>query len=393
MVVAVSGLAIRILSSQQWSDDTDPSRSSRNPAPSVATVPMGPVPHAGELPGEFEQHDALLVCWPDKDRIAIGDAENSRRLNARMRRLNVEIVGAVHSNIQVVILIDGPAARQRAEAALRASKVQTEAIRFVQIPHESSWIRDYGPLSTRNSNGGTLVSNELTIRTLRNPRNAKAPTALASALGIEMVSAPIYLEGGNLISNGDGLLLTTNLMLEDNRQLDYDQAALNQVLQTLFGARQIVYLKSLQGEGTRHVDMFATFTSRDTVVIGEYTADQDPVNRKVLEQNAQKLRALKTSRGPLKVVRIPMPPRDMPPIFGGSYTNVVYANRVCVVPSYGTIDAEGLAKAKATYRRLLPDWTIVDVDASVAIFQGGAIHCLSLNIHRLPRKRPPRSSP
>jgi agmatine/peptidylarginine deiminase len=86
---------------------------------------------------------------------------------------------------------------------------------------------------------------------------------------------------------------------------------------------------------------------------------------------------------PLKVVRIPMPPRGQH-IFGGSYTNVVFANGVLFVPSFGEIDPEGHRKAVRIYQQLLPTWKIVSVDSRAWILISGSVHCLTKNLYRLP---------
>ena len=38
----------------------------------------------------------------------------------------------------------------------------------------------------------------------------------------------------------------------------------------VLGAKQVIYLENLFGERNGHVDMFATFTAVDTIVIGEF---------------------------------------------------------------------------------------------------------------------------
>ena len=62
-----------------------------------------------------------------------------------------------------------------------------------------------------------------------------------------------------------------------------------------------------------------------------------------------------------------------------SYTNVVFANNVLLMPSYGPDDATCDA-AKAIYQRLLPGREVQTIDASAIIAMGGALHCLSLNL-------------
>jgi hypothetical protein len=145
-------------------------------------------------------------------------------------------------------------------------------------------------------------------------------------------------------------------------------------------AREVVFLENLVGEPTGHVDMFATFTAADTVVIGQYASEYDAVNAAILDRNAQRLSSSTLRGGPLKVARIPMPPRVPTPIgteLWPTYTNVAYANGILLVPVYRGWSPELEALAVKVYQRLLPDWILVLVNAVPALRAGGGIHCMN----------------
>ena len=89
-----------------------------------------------------------------------------------------------------------------------------------------------------------------------------------------------------------------------------------------------------------------------TVVVGEYPASVDPVNSEILDRNAQQFASLRPAGGPLKVVRIGMPPRfSLVPGHAPwpTYTNVVYANGVLLLPV-----CPGLSKAATQKLELRP---------------------------------------
>src|SRR5205085_8046975 len=85
--------------------------------------------------------------------------------------------------------------------------------------------------------------------------------------------------------------------------------------------------------------------------------------------------------GPLKIERIPMPPHSDG--VWRTYTNVVYANDIVVVPSYAGVDGRIEREALDTYRRLLPRREIVPVEATSLASTGGALRCVTLNIPHL----------
>jgi agmatine/peptidylarginine deiminase len=127
--------------------------------------------------------------------------------------------------------------------------------------------------------------------------------------------------------------------------------------------------------------MFATFTSADTLVLGRYAWSEDPGNASLLDRTAMAMRGMDSGAGPLKVERIPMPPhRDG---VWRTYTNVVYANDVVVMPTYAGVDEAIEREALETYRRLLPGREIVTVEATSLARTGGALRCVTLNIPHL----------
>jgi hypothetical protein len=66
-----------------------------------------------------------------------------------------------------------------------------------------------------------------------------------------------------------------------------------------------------------------------------------------------------------------------------SYTNVIMANGVLMMPVYPDVDADLAGRALDVYRRLLPRWQIVPVDSSALIHCGGALHCISNQLQSL----------
>ena len=202
-----------------------------------------------------------------------------------------------------------------------------------------------------------------------------------------VVPAPFPLQGGEILSNGAGLCLASTKLLKTSRRLGYPESYVTDTIRRLFGATEVVYLEPLDDEPTGHVDWFATFTSSDTVVLGDYRGT-DPVSGPLLDRHAERLAGVTTANGPLEVVRIPMPPHgEQSP--GGTYTNVVFANGVLLVPSCPEASPELEREAFDVFRRLLPGWRVVGIECPKLLMRHGALHCAAVNLYRLP---PPSSS-
>jgi len=70
-----------------------------------------------------------------------------------------------------------------------------------------------------------------------------------------------------------------------------------------------------------------------------------------------------------------------------TFTNCVYAGGTLLVPTYVEACPQVQQQALDTFRRLLPGWTIVGVDCSALIAQGGALHCITANVPAIGRQR------
>jgi len=90
------------------------------------------------------------------------------------------------------------------------------------------------------------------------------------------------------------------------------------------------------------------------------------------------LSQVRTRKGPLRVVRIPMPPHCNN--IWRTYTNVVYANGVVLVPIYPSLDHAGRRRAFEIFSKELPTWKVVGVDATDIIEMDGALHCMTMNL-------------
>jgi agmatine/peptidylarginine deiminase len=327
------------------------------------------------LPGEFERQRAILVSCHE----FIQDAPE----------LLAEIVAQVQGRVEVIALVNDVVESMRAQDALVQRGLPRHHIRFAEVPHDTMWCRDYGPILVEGSKGDVVAVDARYIHASR-PLDDDVPLALCRQLKLPVVSAPFRIEGGNLLSNGHGVCVTTTHVLTTNADQS-DEHSIRAAMRQCFGAEQAIFLEPLSGEPTGHVDMFATFTSRNTIVVGQYDRETDAVNSEILDRNARRLAQVRTNHGTLRVIRVPMPPRDG--AIWRTYTNVVYANGLLLVPAYPSVDDAGRTAALNIYRELLPRWEVVAIDTARLAKLGGAIHCVTMNLgplKEIPLLVPPR---
>jgi agmatine/peptidylarginine deiminase len=325
------------------------------------------------LPGEFEPQEAILVSW---------SADNSWS-----HPTVLEVVRAIQETTRAVVLVPDDELREEAVEEISTAGMSFDGVEFVTLATNTVWARDYGPLTVKCDDGAVRIACSMFKDSFEDPapENDFLPVAWSRVTGWPVFRLPVLIEAGAILSNGDGLCLASEFLLAKNAESGVGERQVTAALKRLTGADQVVYLQPLLGEETGHVDWFAVFTSSDTVVIGDYYGI-DVVNAQILDDNARRLAGIKTRKGPLNVERIPMPPRGKG-YFGGTYTNVVFANGNLLVPTWPEASRKHEEKALSVYRRLLPDWKIVPIDSQDFGRKQGSLHCATMNLYRY---RPPQ---
>jgi agmatine/peptidylarginine deiminase len=342
------------------------------PAPPASTPP----PAAAEapavrMPGEFETQAALLL--------------GTAQMVQFHPQTIVDVVAAVHERVRVVALVSFKKERDDVARLLLDARLPAGCVTFFYLPVTSMWTRDYAPLSVVDA-AGKATFLDAAYRGEGAAQDDGVPVRLGADFGVPVVELPLTMEGGDLLSDGQGLCLSTRRLITRNQEERGDTPEqVWALLQKHCGFTDWFPLPSLSGEPTGHLDMFATIVAPLTVVIGQYDPAVDADNAKWLDWCAHQLASRPTSRGPVTVARIPMPPHDDG--VWRTYTNVVFANGVLLVPAYPDVCPDLDAKAREVFARLLPDWRVVSIDCEGLVPRNGALHCVTMGLPSLPGSR------
>jgi agmatine/peptidylarginine deiminase len=318
----------------------------------------------GRVRGEFEHQEALIL--------------GVNELVQFHQELLAKIVEAIHDKIKIIGVVANEEQRLNTLALLKSHGLPENSIDFFQWPVEAMWVRDYAPFF--------LVGKHTTVIDFTYPEPNRDlednfTVAFAATFRLHYDHCRLTLEGGNLSSNGDGICVSTTKIVQRNEARGYDAEHIGNLLSQHFHFTRWVHLKPLEDEPTGHADMFMTLAASNKAVVGFYRADEDRVNAQILDENAGVLKGEPTKDGPMEVLRVPMPShRD-----GNwrTYTNVIYANGVVLVPQYPETDPELDKIALQVFRDALPDWKVVGIDCSKLITKRGALHCISRNVPSL----------
>jgi len=318
--------------------------------PAQVSQPTTPSPAGQVAPTEHAQQE--LILWGcDDPYIVIPTYRDSWRA---MHRVRARSECAVDSNQS--------AAQIRFEMV--QAGVELDYVEFLLVDIQTVWMRDYGPIITKDAATGERQVVDPEYYPGR-PIDDRFPRAYASDRGWRRVPLNVSFEGGNFITDGRGTVCMSNGVKWFNR--DKTTSQIEREFRKV-GANRVVFFEPLVDEGTTHIDMFARIMSDDVALVSRY-----PVGHKqhqVCEEAAAGFRNIG-----YRVLRVDA---DYRYDEYGTYTNSVLINGLALVPNYA--DGSKNRAALQTYRDA--GFDAQPVDARLIIRYSGATHCVSMQVPR-----------
>jgi agmatine deiminase len=188
------------------------------------------------------------------------------------------------------------------------------------------------------------------------------------------------LSGGNFMTDGNGMGFFGSVILKENNTWSEDSLRKN--LRQYLGLDSVVFVRSMQLDGTGHIDMFSKFLNDTLILVGDYVNPGDGYgqNPQILDDNADSLSKMKNLDGrPFNVVRIPMPPfyQVGTDLYMPSYTNSLIINKKVLVPIYGDTLGSLDTMALNIYKKYMPDYEVIGIMSAEIIKSWGAVHCIT----------------
>ena len=359
----------------------------------VQTLPPAPAQQRVlPLSGEYEKKSALLL---------------SCKAAGMYSTVLVDIVKALCKRVPIICLVGSASEQGAVQGRFRSAGIPDSAVQFSIIPMDTMWLRDYGPFFVRQADGTVVVvqaayrfkrytktdDEHMTVEV--RPKDEQVPSLVAAQMNLPVTRMPLDLAGGSLLSNGDGVGVFTYRELVRNKQSrGYDVKQVFALLSEYLGFQELVAVASLKGEPTGHADMFMTFLAPDVAVVSKCDTKTDPENARGLDAIANGLADIKTSRGPMRIYRVPLPPPKG--THWRTFTNIIMANGVLLMPTFADLDPQMQTEAMETYSRLLPGWQIVGVRADPLLDHNGLLHCITMDVPafvKLPAAAPGAAEP
>ena len=318
-------------------------------------------------PGEWEPHERTIMGWPCRTSLWGSTLEQACGEYA-------QVANAI-ADFEDVTMIAGSAEDARAARAACAGRVDV-----VELPIDDSWLRDSGPIYVVDDAGGRLAVhfgfNAWGEKFPPWDRDAEIGGVIARELGDEVRRAPMILEGGSVISDGAGTILTTEqCLLSPSRNPTLSRGAIEELLAEYLGVERTVWLGQglIEDRDTDgHVDLIAAFTP-DRQVLTQTVPAENP-NHERCQENLERLAAA-------GLETIEMPELPYAQVAGErvavGYLNLYVCNGAAIVPVTETdFDEEAVAIIASAF----PGRSVVPVPGAVIAYGGGGPHCITQQV-------------
>ncbi len=320
-------------------------------------------------PAEWEPHERTIMGWPCRE-------ELWGETLAHARADYAAVANAIAAFEPVTMIANPGKQAAHARAACAAN------VEVLELALDDSWLRDCGPIYTLGEDDSRVAVhfrfNAWGERFAPWDADAAVGALVAEALGDSVREAELVLEGGSILTDGAGTLLTTEqCLLHSSRNPSLVRGQIEAALAENLGVERFLWL----GEGLvedrdtdGHIDLIAAFTAPGKVLLQGVPADNP--NAANCRENAERLQ-----RAGLEVIEMPFLPYAE--VAGetvvASYMNFYICNGAVIVPVTGE-DPDRDVSALELIGAEFPGREPVPVPGAVIAYGGGGPHCITQQV-------------
>jgi agmatine/peptidylarginine deiminase len=319
------------------------SNASNNPSLSVPltlTVQEPPFPANPRYVAEWEPAVGAVIRYP------LG--------------LPYALIGELASDDLLYVVVSS-ANQSSCASALSSNGVNMANVRYVNAATDTYWIRDYGPWYVFGGENGTQMQIADFTYNRPRPNDDAIPSAIASYLGIPVYDIPVTHTGGNIMTDGQGKAMSTELVLDENSSLT--QTQINTMFADYLGVTDYQLYEDPNNTYIDHIDCWGKLLDVDKVLIRSVPASH--AQYAAIEAVVADWQGMTSSYGtPYQIYRV-YTPNDEP------YTNSYFLNGKIFVPLMNTAND---AAALQVYQNAMPGYEVHGYTYST--FEStDAIHC------------------
>jgi agmatine deiminase len=318
------------------------------------------------LPAQWEAMEAVIIAFPI--------------WYPPLWQTHAAMMAAITPAARVDVLIPAPEWAGAIRLTLREREILWDHVRFLVIPTDDIWVRDYGPIVGCDANGTRVAVDAVydPLETYPQTRDDSLPTRWASVDDMPVCALDLHIEGGNIWSDGAGTLIMTQEVLERHMPMTRDE--IERALKGAFDFEKLILTPYLWREETRHIDLLCKLADARTILVGAPTPFKNAAR---LRATAELFRRESNAAGErYRVIELPMPA----PYLNGlvypvwrTYTNALTVNGRVLMPVFGVPQDQ---EALTIYQHAMPAHHIIPIPCAAAANGGGTVHCLTKEVPR-----------
>lgn len=225
------------------------------------------------------------------------------------------------------------------------------------------------------------------------------PNQMSEILDKKMVFVPLVLEGGNLLTNGKGTLISIRSSIcNANRNPGMDEHAIEKQLIEYLGVQKIIWLnQGLKYDETGgHIDNVCAFADEHTILLA-WTEDMTHPQYEIVREAYSILEVERGANGErFDIIKVPLPkpfqrteadcvgleflpgskkrlPREW---IQPSYINFVFVNGAVIVPAF---DDPADEMVRQLFEKVFWYKEVISFPAREVVLGGGGLHCITKN--------------
>jgi agmatine/peptidylarginine deiminase len=290
---------------------------------------------------EWERSEGVIIRWP------LG--------------ISVAIIKEMSEDIMVTTIVGSESQRTSAISSYTSAGVNMAHTQFIIAPTNTYWTRDYGPWFIFSDQQIGIVDH---IYNRPRPLDDSIPKVIGTAWGIPVYGMALTHTGGNHMSDGLGMSMSSRLVWDENTGKTHAQ--IDSIMYAYLGNDYTV-LEYVESGGIHHIDCWAKFLSPNTILV-KNVPSSDP-SYALLNQRAAYLATLTSAWGtPYRVLRVYCPS-------GTAYTNSIILNDKVLVPIFSSSWDDD---AIQVYQDAMPGYEVLGFTGSW--LDDDAIHCRAMGV-------------
>ena len=304
-----------------------------------------PPPAPIRQPAEFEPMEGVLI------RYSFG--------------ISYQIIAEMAEDVEVVTIVANTAEQNYVISQYQSHGVNLDHCSFLIAPTESYWTRDYGPWFIINGNNEQGIVDHIYNRP--RPNDDQIPLKFGNWRGVPVYGMSLVHAGGNYMTDGQGIAVSTDLIFDDDENPGLTQEELEQIAEEYLGITTYHVVPDVLGAYIQHIDCWAKFLAPDIIMIIEVSSGHSQYDE--IEEAVEYFEAQTSCYGtPYQVERVYTHPSE-------PYINSLILNDKVLVPITGSAwDDEAIE----SYQNALPGYEVLGFTGSWV--STDALHCRTMGI-------------